>query len=333
MNWKLSASAIAAVMSLVACSNPSSNAISNGEIADGIIGGQNVTGSEPFAGQIVAVYNVKLTALCTGSILTNDVVITAAHCVEDETTGAPADPADLRIIFGSDLSQKSIVVEGAIEFQEAPGRAQDANNDLNESDISLIKFAGGLPPGYAPATVLTDTSLIQNGATSTLAGYGIDDGKATSGDTGGAGVLRYVTVTILNAAYSQSEVLFDQTEGKGACHGDSGGPAYMMVNGQPLLYGVTSRGVNDPNNDCSVSAAYTSIPYYASWISSTIQSMEADGNTTVAAASQTPTAQDPGQDQTAPTTKPKRSHKIRSLNWGGQRGRPFFFRFLLELRI
>ncbi|MES2965567.1 MAG: trypsin-like serine protease, partial [Bdellovibrionota bacterium] len=99
----------------------------------------------------------------------------------------------------------------------------------------------------------------------TLSGYGNSNGKAGTG----AGKLRWVETTIKKADYTKSEILVEQSKGKGACHGDSGGPAYVKVDGTLVLIGVTSRGVDDANNDCSVSAAYTSIPFYSAWIKRT----------------------------------------------------------------
>ncbi len=63
-----------------------------------------------------------------------------------------------------------------------------------------------------------------------------------------------------------SEASLDQRRGTGACHGDSGGPAYLALEGGYALWGVTSRGLNDPNDDCSQFAIYTKAMPYANWI-------------------------------------------------------------------
>ena len=83
--------------------------------------------------------------------------------------------------------------------------------------------------------------------------------------------------------YSKSEFLLESAKGKSACHGDSGGPAYVKVEVErdgkivleDVLTGVTSRSVGDELDLCNVSVAYTSIPFYASWIVSTARALDA----------------------------------------------------------
>jgi secreted trypsin-like serine protease len=129
-------------------------------------------------------------------------------------------------------------------------------------DISILKFAGGLPPGFVPASLLTDATALKNGTVVTLAGYGEIDGKNKIGSE----ELRRVDVKISNAAYSPTEVQIDQRSGRGACHGDSGGPAYVTVGTRKFLFGVTSRGVQDIKNDCSQFSVYTNVLSQAQWM-------------------------------------------------------------------
>jgi len=245
------------VIGTVGCSKPSAS--NNQALTSGIIGGTNATGSEDFSKSIVSVYNTVETSLCTASLLSDSIAVTAAHCV------AGAKASDLNVLFGTDLTNGTAPAQEVVAFEANALYATNSEQEFNTGDIALVHFSGGLPAGYQAAKILGDFSALQNGTAVLLAGYGINDGVKSTG----AGILRYVQTAIENAAYSTSEVLIDQTQGRGACHGDSGGPAYVQVNGQWLLWGVTNRGVNDPSNNCSVASAYTSIPYYQSWIQTT----------------------------------------------------------------
>jgi V8-like Glu-specific endopeptidase len=254
-----------AIAGLAACANPmsGSNSTIKGDLFEtGIMGGVNATGTEEYAKSVVALYNVQASTLCTASIISKSFLVTAAHCVAGT-------PAQLRVVFGTDLQTKNLVVQAVEQTQTSPMWATRQNEDTNTGDIALVKFTGGLPAGFQPVSLLTDVSQLKDGETVMLAGYGLSDGVAHTG----AGVLRSVSIPIMKVAYSTSEILMDQHDGRGACHGDSGGPAYVTVNGKLALIGVTSRGVNDPNNTCNVSAAYTSIAFYAKWIVSTAKSM------------------------------------------------------------
>jgi hypothetical protein len=244
-------------LSLSACGK---NAGSVGGAMDStIIGGTDANGKEEFAPTIVSVYNVAKGGLCTASIVSDSLLVTAAHCVDGK-------PSEIRLIFGTDIRNEATRVVKAIDaYKVSPLWPFRQDEEFNSGDIAMIKFSGGLPAGYRPAQILNDKAALQNGTVVTLAGYGISDGAAHTG----GGNLRYTDVKIQNASYSESEVLVAQTEGKGACHGDSGGPAYVRVNGQLMLWGVTNRGVNDPKNDCSVSAAYANILYHTEWLKET----------------------------------------------------------------
>lgn len=248
-----------AIAGLVGCagnSNLDASGISTNDLRnDGqIIGGVEAT-NEDFTKTIVSLYNLSTESLCTATILSDTILLTAAHCLDGE-------PSDLRVIFGLTLESENAIIKPVNAFQVSPLWPVRMGQQYNSGDIAIVHFSGGLPPGYQAAALLTDNGLLVNGTATLLAGYGISDGVKGEG----AGTLRSVETTILDAAFSKTEILVEQSKGKGACHGDSGGPAYLKLNGKLAVWGVTSRGVNDPNNDCSVSAAYTNIVYYASWI-------------------------------------------------------------------
>ena len=71
------------VLSLIACSAPKSSdtsAINNGS-SDAIIGGQPVVASSEISKSIVGIYDANVGAICTGSLLPGNIVLTAAHCI------------------------------------------------------------------------------------------------------------------------------------------------------------------------------------------------------------------------------------------------------------
>jgi hypothetical protein len=240
--------------------------VTNGQI----IGGQDSTGREEFNPFVVALYDSGQGGLCTATILSDQFLVTAAHCVDN------ADPRMLRVIFGLDIADRGGVVVQSVEtYVQSPVWPVRQFSEFDTGDIAVIKFRGGLPMGYRPARVLTDPSALANGVPVLLAGYGASGAVQTPQgmDHPGAGRLRSVVTSVKNSAYSASEILVEQSAGKGACHGDSGGPAYVKLNGQLYVWGVTSRGVDDPGDTCGVSAAYTSIPFYWSWISRTVEQL------------------------------------------------------------
>lgn len=249
------------LVALVGCGSPQGSVTTRTDGA--IIGGEDVTDAQPFANTIVSLVNTAQGSICTASILSSSILLTAAHCVDGE-------PSDLVVVFNRSIEENPLVTRQVTAYTVSPVWTARQNEPLNNGDIALVHFEGGLAPGYKAAKILADASKLADGQAVTLAGYGNSDGKNGTG----AGKLRWVETTIKKAAYTKSEILVEQSKGKGACHGDSGGPAYVKdTKGGYVVIGVTSRGVDDPNNDCSVSAAYTSTHYYAAWIVRTAKAL------------------------------------------------------------
>jgi secreted trypsin-like serine protease len=196
------------------------------------------------------------TSLCSGSILTSDMIVTAAHCVYDR-------PTSVHIVFANSLSPAS--VKGSVEasgFLANPAyNPQKMTNDQN--DIAVVYFHGGLPKGFEPAHLLTNETALKKGESVILAGFGITNATTKQG----AGVLRETDVEVSNPSLGKTEAVLDQTKGHGACHGDSGGPAFVRTGTEDLLWGVTSRGYpNTAPDDCAHDVVYTKIEAHLAFL-------------------------------------------------------------------
>ncbi len=223
-----------------------------------IIGGHLVTKKNEIAATTVSLLDARQGTLCTASILSDDVALTAAHCID-------GDPNDMQLSFGPKSS--GLETRPIVEMMASTNWGNHRHDEFNNGDIALVKFSGGLPKGTVPATLMKTNHHLSDGEIVTLAGFGI-----TNGSGAGAGRLRSVEVKIAKAHYSQTEVSIDQTKRKGACHGDSGGPAFIQDNNGGLqIWGITSRGINDPSNHCVGESVYTRIQPYARWINSIVR--------------------------------------------------------------
>lgn len=229
---------------------------------NGIIGGRAVNENWKTAKSTVAVYDKVGQALCTGTLISPNVVLTAAHCVS-------SDFHQMVIIFNQDLdcdpgtSLEVRNVENAVQY---PSWSRNQDKGQNTGDVALVKFSGSVPVDFEIAQVIQNVNSIQNGSDVVLAGYGVNDGK----DNSGSGKLRQVHVHVGNVHFSDSEIQIDQKDGVGACHGDSGGPAFVVNNGVYYLWGITSRG----EDGCNSTSIYTRVDYYLPWIKSTISKLK-----------------------------------------------------------
>jgi secreted trypsin-like serine protease len=209
--------------------------------SDQIFGGENVKNEDPIAKMTVRLGDE---GTCTGSILDDDLIITAAHCTGLGTVrfGLTEEQSEARKSVGCIRHPKFV-----------PPKIQP-----NRWDIALIRITGGIPKGFKAAKVLPTDVRMNIGDGAVLAGYGQDDNQQT-------GTLNKVSVTISHLEdYSPIEVVFDQTKGKGACYGDSGGPAFFNHNGELHLIGVTN-GPYD-TNDCNGHGVYAKVPAHMEWL-------------------------------------------------------------------
>ncbi len=206
-------------------------------------------------------------ALCTASLIGKNTAITAAHCVAPLTPGQPK-PV---MIFGNNVRAESSIKREVSQVAVNPKWNTHAGRGMDQGDIALVKFKGGIPKGYRPTETLQTESGIRPGKTVTLAGYGISNAR----DKSGAGVLRKTRVKVTDARAGKSEMIFDQSHGHGACHGDSGGPAYVRSGGKSVLAGITNRSYpNNAPDDCGHKVVYTKVSAYQPWIKKTEKKFE-----------------------------------------------------------
>ncbi len=283
---------ILAITSLACQKQQTAEGLQAGQNNQGIIGGQLVAENDEIAKTTVGIFDVEGLSSCTGTIIAEDLVMTAAHCLG---TGK------LILAFDRNFDEiVNILMRGTeAQFQAIKPKLRGPNNaamhpnylelnrklvaleerlrrgeevtqeEINEvieapdqGDMLVLKFEGGLPAGYKPAQLLARTEQLTAGQEVVLAGYGWTDGVGRTGDD----KLRKVNVSIDAPAHGTFEVIMNQQSGRGACHGDSGGPAFVIKAGVAYAFGVTSRGHKDSADDCSQFAIYSNMVAASDWL-------------------------------------------------------------------
>ncbi len=269
-------------LSLAACQNKPNalnEALAKGEIIsldtedatqnNGIIGGVPVDSGDTILSSTVGLYDPLFKrAFCTGTLLTKNIVVTAAHCL----TGSS--PSKVLVGFGKDVGPTKVqfrkVDGGRIHstfLRLTKAQANDPRS-ANWGDVGVIRFVGTIPAGFAPAMILNNSAELKNGQDVTLAGFGYIDGYKRLSSTN----LMKTTVQIKDAKFSATEVEIAPSAGHGACHGDSGGPAFVNLNGRDIVFGATSRTATMSGAvSCLEGSIYTVLAAHLDWLKESIK--------------------------------------------------------------
>lgn len=193
--------------------------------------------------------------ICTGTLITPNVFLTASHCTQYvQTDLAPEGYTvfvsfDKSIPFGDKTTSKTrLLAVSNIVTNPNYNQAQSDSGDI--AVLILASAVKGLTPATLPKCGLLDQLVAQNGlkgAVFTAAGYGLQNRVV------GGGVPYYQHANPIPRMYSFSS--FDSLNGGyirlsqnpstgdgGTCFGDSGGPNFLTVNGQQILAAITITG-------------------------------------------------------------------------------------------
>lgn len=196
---------------------------------------------------------------CTGTLLSDKVLLTAAHCVD-------GDLEKVAVIFARDFEQATReTVRRGLKVMLHPLWGQ--SDSSGRGDLALVLFKDAPPEGFGPAVFFPEDESLTEGEEVIVTGFGVSDGIQREG----SGVLRRTTMKVLGL-FSPTEVVTDGRE-RSVCFGDSGGPSYVFRSGNLYLWGVASA-VSNPS--CTEYAIHTDVARYLSWIQEQLASLTAE---------------------------------------------------------
>jgi hypothetical protein len=209
---------------------------------------------------------VESALMCTGVVVSDQLVLTAAHCFE----GLGAASAAVYFPFAPDGERIALVQALDIHPSYDPRLPTDPNNVIPPSDLALLRLDRGIPVGYKPALVsefdAAKTSRQGLPARFLVAGYGV----TFSRNNRDGGKLRSATINLQQTDPKRYLIeTFGGTRSApvGGCAGDSGAP--LMELGRPVggVVGILSTG-GEIAGRCVGTNSFTDLRYYSAWLRS-----------------------------------------------------------------
>jgi hypothetical protein len=175
----------------------------------------------------------EVLGLCSGTLVGDNVVLTAAHCVS---------AGRVEVSFASPSGEELARLE-PVRTTTHPTR-----------DVAIVELpAGVVELGVVPIPIDESGSVATNDWTQ-IAGFGVTE-------TGSVGALRFVATSVIDMKDATFRVSADRRAA--ACFGDSGGPALVRDSeGSLVVAGVLSFG----SRSCGDSDEYERVAPAAAWI-------------------------------------------------------------------
>lgn len=259
------------VISLIGCADQKASiAKYENDNREQIVGGSDLDYTHSTASSVVFIStenNQGHNEICTGTFISSNLILTAAHCIAKDKDG-------MSVSFRpKDFKKTQNIID--IEISEVY-RLDFSPLGVERNDLGIIQFKGGVPKGATIALLPKDNEHPSNFLIFSAVGYGRNTGTVSQDPMAptGEGLLRTKELVSEFVTNLMDNFKIDQFKNNGGvCFGDSGGPAFIKdpVTKQNIVVGVASAILTqrkaayiDANDDCQNESMYLNMYFYSS---------------------------------------------------------------------
>ncbi|XP_015111099.1 modular serine protease [Diachasma alloeum] len=228
--------------------------------------------------------------ICGATVITENLLITAAHCIFDEGTKKSKKPEKFLISVGNIFRDYDMEYPPQIEVRKAKVINIYMNCDYqgyrgnHDQDIAILRVEPSLDFKSYLVPICLDTTVrslaIDIGTLGQVAGFG----RTATGSS--SSIIRALSVPVVpkNKCIEQADEVNGRnfitpdkfcagyTNGSSVCNGDSGGGLIFETNRLSYLRGIVSSGIGVDDTDAEATCdnnrytIYTEVAFHISWI-------------------------------------------------------------------